>query len=86
MMMMTGGLTCRDIADRASAFVDGEISGVAWLRFKMHLLGCGPCADYIRQMGITIDALRDLPGPGGEGSREAVMALFNEWKQTQDDS
>lgn len=80
---LSAGKSCQDIADDASSFVDGELSGAAWIRFRAHLLMCGPCAAYIRQFGLTIDLLRALPGPNAQADRQALADLFTTWHAAQ---
>ena len=54
-------LTCRDVASRATEYMEGGLSIRARLEFRMHLLMCGVCRLYVRQLVVTRQALRRLP-------------------------
>lgn len=79
--LMTAGLSCREVTELASAFVDGEISGTLWLRFRVHLLACGPCAEYLEQIRLTVDTLKDLETDEGAEMRGELMRQFREWSE-----
>lgn len=46
-------LTCRNVADRASALIDGELSAWDALRIRLHLAICRGCTRFIGQMRAT---------------------------------
>jgi hypothetical protein len=54
-------LSCRQLAERTSEFLDKRLS--PWARFQMrvHLRFCQHCQRYVEQMQQTIDLLRRLP-------------------------
>ncbi len=76
-------MSCNRIAEHGSAFLDGELPTHEWVRFRLHLAMCPPCAEYMRQLGLTVDALRVLPGDEGHEMREKLMGLFHEWKASR---
>ncbi len=43
-------MSCKEVADRASAVVDGELSGWEMLQIRLHLAMCRGCSRFIRQM------------------------------------
>lgn len=42
--------TCRHTTELASQYLEGEVSGVLRLRFRLHLFICGNCRRYLSQM------------------------------------
>ncbi len=59
-------MTCRDMARLASEELDGPLAPLAWLRLRLHLLLCTPCAHFRRQLRLLRDAaLRYAAGPDG---------------------
>ncbi len=48
-------LSCKEVADRASAMIDGELGAWEMLQMRMHLAMCKGCARFISQMRITRD-------------------------------
>lgn len=79
MTLMTAGLSCKQVGEQGSAFLDGELSTTQWLRFRWHLLNCRPCAEFLRQLDITVDAVRSLPGEEGQQMRGELLDVFEEW-------
>ncbi len=51
-------LKCKDIAAHASDHVDGELGWRASLGYGMHLLVCGYCRRFVRQLRTTIACAR----------------------------
>jgi anti-sigma factor RsiW len=79
MTMMTAGLSCREVTEKANAFVDGHMSTAQWLQFRMHVMMCGHCREYLHQVEMTIDALRDLPGPESTEMKSELVRRFKQW-------
>ena len=46
-------LSCRQVADRASALIDGELSTWDVLRIRLHLAMCKGCGRFVEQMRAT---------------------------------
>ena len=81
--ILHGGYSCQQVAEHASAFIEGEMSLRSWLAYRVHLLSCPPCAEYVRQIGLTVDALRTLPGSDGAELRGQVLDAFDAWQAEQ---
>lgn len=54
-------LTCRDITELITDYIEGRLSLLQRLRFQLHLGMCRHCRAYLRQMKATIWALSILP-------------------------
>ncbi|WP_322866206.1 zf-HC2 domain-containing protein [Aquicoccus sp. G2-2] len=46
-------LRCRELAEQADAFLDGEIGLGRRLRFRLHMSMCKSCARFMGQMRMT---------------------------------
>ena len=55
-----GGLTCRDLTDRASEYLDGRLPILTEVRVGLHLSSCAHCRAYVKQIGLVSSALRSL--------------------------
>lgn len=66
-------LTCRDVTEEASAYLDRGLPLPRRLGFRMHLAICVNCRRYMRQMRQTIAMLRALP-PEASAGTEAMEA------------
>jgi anti-sigma factor RsiW len=76
---MTEEPTCRDLEAHASAFVDGELDPAEWDALRGHLSLCPPCDEYVRQLGLTIELLRRLPGKPAQEARAELVRRFEAW-------
>lgn len=45
-------LSCRDITERASDYLDGDISGRQRLAIRMHIMICRHCRRLLRQLSL----------------------------------
>ena len=74
-------LTCQELVELVTAYLEGALSPPEAARFEAHLVGCDDCTIYLEQMGQTILALGRLPV---EAVRPAAMAellsRFRDWR------
>jgi hypothetical protein len=54
-------LSCREVTQRASAFLDRELRFSVRLQIRLHLLMCRFCSEYMRQLRQVINTLPQLP-------------------------
>jgi predicted anti-sigma-YlaC factor YlaD len=52
---------CRDIANHASDYVDGQVTRRQRLAFAWHLLICGHCREFLRQLRLSLRFYQRLP-------------------------
>ena len=55
------GLTCWDVTDRASEYLDDRLPILAKVRVDLHLASCFHCRTYVKQINLVSSALRSLP-------------------------
>jgi anti-sigma factor RsiW len=72
-------LRCKDVAERASAFLDGELGAWDSLELKLHLAMCKGCGRLLDQLRITRDLTaaalrRSLPTEDDEARISAILA------------
>ncbi|WP_439576543.1 anti-sigma factor family protein [Elioraea sp.] len=51
-------LTCREVTERASEYLDGNLPFGRRLAFRLHLLMCRHCRRYVDQLAGTIALVR----------------------------
>jgi predicted anti-sigma-YlaC factor YlaD len=51
-------LMCRDLADIASDYIDGELTNRQTLSVKMHLMMCKHCRTFIGNLRASTDLLK----------------------------
>lgn len=70
-------LKCRDVAEGASSYIDGEIDWWRKLQFKLHLSMCRHCQRYVDQMAAMVNLLRASPQePPAPEVLESVVEHF----------
>ncbi len=60
---------CRDATLILSEEQDTEVNNLEWLSSRLHLLSCGPCRRYTRQMKLVDRILAEMP----EDVREKLL-------------
>ena len=55
------GLTCRDVTNRASKYLDDRIPILTKVRVGLHLASCAHCRAYVKQIDLVSSALKSLP-------------------------
>lgn len=55
---LVGGLTCFEVLERLSDFLDGELSEADRARVEAHLAGCDACTRFGGDFGQVVTALR----------------------------
>lgn len=72
-------LKCKDIAHRASEFIDSEQSWQQKLSWHLHLFICSRCRRFVSQLRLTLATLRRRAKP--QASREDVAKIMQSLPQ-----
>jgi hypothetical protein len=80
---MTRHITCRDIAERAETVLRGDTACPEWESLREHLSLCPYCVEYVRQIGLTVEAVRKLPCGAGEAAKAALLECYEAWMKQQ---
>jgi anti-sigma factor RsiW len=81
-MSETTSLSCRQIVDVVTEYVDGALSSADRLAFEQHITICPPCRAYFTQMRTVVRVAGslsedDLP----EHVRENLREMFRDWRR-----
>jgi anti-sigma factor RsiW len=76
----TGSMTCRELVELVTAYLDGALVPAERVRFEKHLVFCPGCVYYVAQMRQTIEELGQLreESIAPEAQRELLHA-FRDW-------
>ncbi len=75
-------LTCRDLTELVTDYVEGRLSFLDRLRFQMHVGMCRHCRAYLRQFKQTITTLARSPRePIPPDVQQALLERFRNWKR-----
>lgn len=47
-------LSCREITDQASNYIEGKMNFWQRLKFRSHLRACAHCSRFLRHLGLSI--------------------------------
>jgi anti-sigma factor RsiW len=79
----SGDLTCRELVELVTDYLEGALPPRERIRFEAHLALCPGCITYLDQMRTTVAlvgklAEQEIP-PDAE---RAFLAAFREWKSS----
>jgi anti-sigma factor RsiW len=77
-------LSCREITELVTDYVEGALSFTDRLRFQMHIGMCRHCRAYLRQMKLSAKTLGYLPEPELPPELEnELLRRFEGWKASR---
>jgi len=53
-------LSCKDITKLASDHIDNNLPPLMRMKVKMHLFMCHKCRDFVNQLRLTVNTLKNL--------------------------
>lgn len=68
-------ITCRELAEWTSAYLDEQVNGVTKTRMAWHLAACAGCNAYVQQIATVRNLLGRLP------KAEAKPARYDRLRQ-----
>jgi anti-sigma factor RsiW len=84
-MTSADDLTCQDLVELITDYLEGVLPDDIRARFEGHLEGCLGCRTYVDQMRQTIRALGTVSEEESSlKTKEDLLRLFREWKQPRD--
>jgi anti-sigma factor RsiW len=73
-------ITCREIVELVTAYLEGALSERDRARFEAHVAGCDGCDNYLAQMRETIRITGTLTEDQvPEPMRVALLSAFQDW-------
>jgi predicted anti-sigma-YlaC factor YlaD len=78
---LAGNLTCKEMTEAATDYLEGMPGFWRRARFQMHLGLCLGCRIYLRQMKMAVRTMKSLPTePPPPDMREELLQRFRFWK------
>ena len=80
------GLTCQEVVELVTEYLDGAMEPARRARFEAHLAACGGCTAYLEQFRATLELtgtldVEDLPMP----VMTELLAAFRTWAGERDE-
>lgn len=80
--MPSGPLTCQELVELVTEYLEGSLPSDERMRFEDHLSGCQGCTNYLEQMRKTLDVLGKLSEESiAPDARHELLHLFRDWKR-----
>jgi len=77
-----GWLTCSQIVELVTDYLEGELPPPERLRFEEHISSCAPCREYLSQMRQTVETAGRLTEEEiSPPAMEALLDAFRDWKR-----
>jgi predicted anti-sigma-YlaC factor YlaD len=74
-------MTCRELVDVITDYLEGKVAEADRVRFEAHLLECPYCQNYLDQMRETILKLGALSEESlSPQARESLLESFRDWR------
>jgi anti-sigma factor RsiW len=75
-------MTCRDLVELVTEYLEGTLPAGDRARFEEHLGICPPCKTYLDQMRHTLRAVGSLPRDAvSDEAKQALLNVFRDWKK-----
>jgi predicted anti-sigma-YlaC factor YlaD len=75
-------LTCREVVELVTAFLEGTLPPADHARFEEHVAGCEGCSIYLDQMKTTIRVTGSLDEDSIPAEQlERLTRAFRNWRQ-----
>jgi anti-sigma factor RsiW len=73
-------MTCQQMVELVTAYLEGRLSPEVRARFEEHLAICDGCQAYVEEMRGTLEALGRLPEERlSSRARDRLLAAFADW-------
>lgn len=75
-------LSCQELVELVTDYLDGALGTVDLARFEQHLAGCGKCAEYLAQLRQAIRITGTMtPDDLTAEMEEALLQAFRDWRR-----
>ena len=80
--MSTTALSCREMVELVTDYLEDALPGTERARFEAHIAGCDGCTAYLEQMRATIALTGRLTEEQiPPGALEALLREFRDWRE-----
>jgi anti-sigma factor RsiW len=81
-MTMPGGISCREVVELVTDYLDGALAPEAVAQLEEHLVACDPCRVYIEQIRQTARVAAAAEAELEERpDRDALLAAFRGFRR-----
>ena len=81
-MLISEDLTCKELVELVTEYLEGALPPEDRDRFEQHLVLCDGCGRYLEQMRTTIAMAGELTEESiPPAAQERLLAIFRDWKR-----
>jgi predicted anti-sigma-YlaC factor YlaD len=81
-MQFARELTCAEVVELVTDYLDGRLTAADVERFEEHLVFCDGCENFLEQMRTTIQVTGRLRAEDlSPAVQELLLATFRSWRQ-----
>jgi anti-sigma factor RsiW len=82
-MIDTEALSCQELVELVTDYLEGALDGRDMLAFERHLAGCDGCTEYVEQLRTTIRLVGTLtPDDLTRDAEATLLQAFRDWKRS----
>ena len=82
MLSLRRKISCQEVVELLTDYLDGKLPAPARRRLDAHLRGCGNCSAYLAQIRATIRLTgRVTPDDLSAPAREELTELYRRWRE-----
>lgn len=75
-------MTCQDLVELVTEYLEGALPAPSRSRFERQVRECPGCAEYLRQIRLTVRITGRLSEDTLEpATRDRLLAVFRHWKK-----
>ena len=80
MLGRSGSLSCRELVELVTDYLEGALPRADRRRFEKHIAACDACTAYLEQIRLTITATGELTEEDIQPqARDELLAAFRDW-------
>ncbi len=84
--METDELTCRELVELVTGYLEGSLLADDRMRFDQHLVDCPYCQNYLEQMRQVISLLGQITETSIDPvAEDELLRCFRDWKHPMHD-
>jgi anti-sigma factor RsiW len=80
-LMTVDGLTCQELVELVTDYLEGALAPAERARFEAHVAGCSGCERYLDQMRATVALARGSRAVEAGPEVSALLSAFRDWKR-----
>lgn len=82
MTRLVPDLTCRELVELVTDYLEGRLPAEDRVRFELHLTYCLPCRTYLQQMRQVLASAGTLSAESiAPSARDELLRVFRDWKK-----